>query len=73
VLLCDEFTQLRLIHASLADTRLVTTPTLLSVFVRMERLSVEEARTILDEISRARSWDGNSYVERARSVLEPSD
>jgi hypothetical protein len=73
VLRCDEFTQLRLIHASLADTRLVTTPTLLSVFVRMERLSVEEARTILDEISQARSWDGNSYVERARSVLEPSD
>jgi len=73
LLLCDEFTHLGLIHASLADTRLVTTPTLLSVFVRMERLSVEEARTILDEISQARTWDGNSYVERARSVLEPSD
>ena len=28
--LCDEFNQLGLIHASLADTRLVTTPTLLS-------------------------------------------
>jgi len=73
LLLCDEFTHLGLIHASLADTRLVTTPTLLSVFVRMERLSVEEARTILDESSQARTWDGNSYVERARSVLEPSD
>jgi len=73
LVLCDEFTQLGLIHASLADTRLVTTPTLLSVFVRTERLSVEEARTLLDEISEARTWDGNSYVERARSVLEPPD
>ena len=36
LLLCDEFTQLSLIHASLADTRLVTTPTLLSVLVRTD-------------------------------------
>ena len=68
--LCDEFTQLGLIHASLADTWLVTTPTLLSVFVRTERLSVEEARTLLDEISERRSWTANSYVQRARSVLK---
>ena len=73
LVLCDEFTQLGLIHASLADTRLVTTPTLLSVFVRTERLSVEEARTLLDEISERRSWTANSYVQRARSVLKAPD
>ena len=39
LLLCDEFNQLGLIHASLADIRLVTTPTLLSVFVRAGELS----------------------------------
>jgi predicted nucleic acid-binding protein len=68
--LCDEFTQLGLIHASLADTRLVTTPTLLSALVRTEQLSAPEARMLLDEISHARSWDGNSYVQRARSLFE---
>lgn len=70
LLLCDEFNQLGLIHASLADTRLVTTPTLLSVFVRTEQLSIGEARSCLDEISTARSWTNNSYVRRARSLLE---
>ncbi|ELY63491.1 hypothetical protein [Natrinema versiforme] len=70
--LCDEFNQLGLIHASLADTRLVTTPTLLSVLVRTEQLSAADARMLLDEISDARSWDANSYVQRARSLLEES-
>lgn len=70
--LCDEFTQLGLIHASLADTRLVTTPTLLSVLVRTEQLSPADARRLLDTISDARSWDANSYVQRARSLFEES-
>lgn len=70
--LCDEFTQLGLIHASLADTRLVTTPTILSVLVRTGQLSAADARMLLDEISDARSWGGNSYVQRARSLLEES-
>ena len=70
--LCDEFNRLGLIHASLADTRLVTTPTLLSVFVRTEQLTSDEALTLLDEISTARSWDANSYVQRARSLLDDS-
>jgi len=68
--LCDEFNQLGLIHASLADTRLVTTPTLLSVLVRTEHLSAAEARLLLDAISDARSWGANSYVQRASSLLE---
>ncbi|SIS21556.1 YlaK family protein [Natronorubrum thiooxidans] len=68
--LCDEFNQLGLIHASLADTRLVTTPTLLSVLVRSEQLSASDAQMLLDRISDARSWNANSYVRRARSLLE---
>lgn len=70
LLLCDEFNQLGLIHASLADTRLVTTPTLLSILVRTEQLPVTDAHTILGEISDARSWEANSYVQRARSLFE---
>lgn len=70
LLLCDEFTQLGLIHASLADTRLVTTPTLLSVLVRTDHLSAADARLLLDAISDARSWGANTYVQRARSLLE---
>ncbi|WP_435099046.1 hypothetical protein [Halorubrum sp. N11] len=68
--LCDEFNRLGLIHASLVDTRLVTTPTLLSVFVRTEQLTPDEARTLLENISIARSWNANSYVQRAHSLLE---
>lgn len=71
--LCDEFNSLGLIHASLANTRLVTTPTLLSVFVRTEQLTTDEAFSILAAISSARSWEENSYVQRARSLLEKSD
>ena len=69
IFLCDEFNSLGLIHASLANTRLVTTPTLLSVLVRTKRLATDEARTLLDEMSSARSWETNSYVQRARSLL----
>ncbi|EMA70539.1 hypothetical protein C461_01157 [Halorubrum aidingense JCM 13560] len=68
--LCDEFNRLGLIHASLADTRLVTTPTLLSVLVRTEQLSAADARLLLDAISDTRSWEANSYVQRAHSLLE---
>lgn len=71
--LCDEFNRLGLIHASLADTRLVTTPTLLSVFVRTGQLTSEEACTLLDHTTAARSWKSNSYVQRARSLLEDSE
>jgi len=67
--LCDEFNRLGLVHASLADTRLLTTPTLLSVFVRAGGMPASEARVLLDEISSARSWDADTYVQRARSLL----
>lgn len=72
LLLCDEFNRLGLIHASLADTRLVTTPTLLSVLVRASHLTPSEAYALLNAITDSRSWDASSYVQRARSLLEES-
>jgi len=69
LLLCDEFNRLGLIHASLADTRLVTTPTLLSVLVRQGQLDSDQALELLDAMSEVRSWENNSYVQRARSLL----
>ena len=70
LVLCDEFNCLGLIHASLVDTWLVTTPTLLSIFVRTEQLIPAEARAILRDVSTSRSWRANSYVQRAHSLLE---
>ncbi|HET7322989.1 MAG TPA: hypothetical protein VFJ06_01520 [Halococcus sp.] len=69
VFLCDEFNQLGLVHASLVDTRLVTTPKLLAVFVRNDLLTEADAETLLDEMSDARSWANNSYVRRAREAF----
>ena len=71
--LCDEFNQLGLIHASLADTQLVTTPTLLAMLVRTEQLSAADAQLLLDTISDARSWGTNSYVQRTQSFSRSTD
>lgn len=68
-LLCDEFNSLGLVHASLVDTRLVTTPTLLTALVRNGVLTADDAETLLAEMSDARSWSGNAYVDRARATL----
>jgi predicted nucleic acid-binding protein len=68
-LLCDEFNQLALVHASLVDTRLVTTPTLLTALVRNGVLSPAAAERFLEEMTHARSWSGNAYVERANETL----
>lgn len=70
LLLCDEFASIGLAHASLVDTRLVTTPTLLAVLVRNGHLAAGEAVAVLDAIGDARSWADNSYVRRARSLLD---
>jgi predicted nucleic acid-binding protein len=67
--LCDEFNRIGLIHASLTDVRLVTTPKLLEVLVHKDALSEEEAIEALDDMTEARSWKGNSYVQRARESL----
>lgn len=69
-LLCDEFNRVALIHASLADTRLVTTPIVLTALVRNDELSPDAAEAFLDEMSDARSWSANTYVARARSTLQ---
>ena len=68
-LLCDEFNRLALVLASLAETRLVTTPILLTALVRNETVSADAAESFLTEMSEARSWSSNSYVERARATL----
>ncbi|MDZ7687519.1 MAG: hypothetical protein U5J64_02145 [Halobacteriales archaeon] len=68
--LCDEFNRLGLIHASLSDVRLVTTPKFLEILVYRESLSRSDSVASLDEISELRSWDNNSYVRRARETLE---
>jgi len=68
-LLCDEFNRLALVHASLAETRLVTTPILLTALVRNDAISPDAADEFLAEMSDARSWSSNTYVERAQSTL----
>ncbi|MCX2819774.1 hypothetical protein EGH25_10480 [Haladaptatus sp. F3-133] len=67
--LYDGFNRIGLIHASLTDVRLVTTPKLLEVLVHKDALSEEEAVDALDDMTEARSWKGNSYVRRAREML----
>jgi predicted nucleic acid-binding protein len=69
-LLCDEFNRLALIHASLADIRLMTTPILLTTFVHNDILSPENAEDFLNEMSDARSWKNNTYVAQAKVTLQ---
>jgi predicted nucleic acid-binding protein len=69
MLLCDEFNKIGLIHASLDDVQLVTTPKFLLVLEAKGLLSTAEAASLLDEIGAVRSWGGNSYVERVRTRL----
>ena len=69
VLLCDEFDKLGLIHASLDDVKLVTTPKFLLVLEEKDLLSSSEVASLLTEISEIRSWGGNSYVERVHERL----
>ena len=68
-LLCDEFNRLALVHASLTETRLVTTPILLTALVRTGALSPDTAEAVLTDMSDARSWSSNAYVERAKATL----
>jgi predicted nucleic acid-binding protein len=69
MLLCDEFNKIGLVHASLNDVKLVTTPKLLLGLEAKDLLSTTEVETVLAEIGDVRSWDGNSYVERVRNRL----
>lgn len=67
---CDEFNQLALIHASLADSQLVTTPRLLKALVVHGSLANANARAILEGIYHKRSWEGNAYVCQAMDLFE---
>jgi predicted nucleic acid-binding protein len=67
---CDEYNQLALVHASLSEARLVTTPRLLKAFVVHGDLSKSEAKFLLDGIASSRSWDGNAYVHQAAHLFE---
>lgn len=69
-LLCDEFNRLALIHASLPDVRLMTTPILLTTFVHNDILSAEDAKDFLKEMSDARSWKNNTYAAQAKVTLQ---
>lgn len=68
-LLCDEFNRLALVHASLAQSRLVTTPVLLTALARNDTIPPSAADELLTEMSAARSWSSSSYVERAKATL----
>lgn len=69
---CDEYTQLALIHASLSEAQLVTTPRLLKAFVVAGHCSKADALTLLDGIAAARSWESNAYVQQATGLFEES-
>ena len=69
LLLCDEFDKIGLIHASLDDVQLVTTPKFLLVLEAKDLLAPSEVTSLLDEIGDGRSWDGNSYVQPVRDRL----
>lgn len=67
---CDEYNQLALIHASLSDSQLVTTPRLLKAFVVHGDLSRETAENLLSQISRVRSWNSTAYVQQATHLFD---
>jgi predicted ribonuclease YlaK len=69
-LLCDEFNNLTLITSALDDTELLTTPALITAFVDADVLTKADAQAQVAEIAAMRSWEGNSYYQRARRVLD---
>jgi len=67
---CDEFVRLSVIHAALVTARLITTPRVLEAFVLRGDLRQTEALDVLDAIIGARSWEGNAYVQQARTWID---
>lgn len=67
---CDEYDQLALVHASLSEPQLVTTPRVLKAFVVDGDLSKSNAKSLLDGIGRVRSWDANAYVQQAERLFD---
>jgi hypothetical protein len=66
---CDEYNQLALVHATLSESQLVTTPRLLKALVVHGDLSRADAEVLLEGIGRARSWDANAYVQQAEHLF----
>lgn len=67
---CDEYNRLALIHASLSEPQLVTTPRILKALVVHGDLAQSNAKTILDGISQVRSWGENAYVQQAEHLFD---
>lgn len=67
---CDEYNRLALIHASLSEPQLVTTPRILKALVVHGDLAQSDAKTILDGISKVRSWGENAYVQQAEHLFD---
>lgn len=66
---CDEYNQLALVHASLSDSQLVTTPRLLKALVVHDELSKADANDLLEQICQVRSWANNAYVKQATHLF----
>lgn len=66
---CDEYNQLALVHASLSEPRLVTTPRFLKTLVVHGDLSSADAEALLERIAEVRSWNENAYVQQASHLF----
>lgn len=67
---CDEYNQLALIHASLSEPQLVTTPRVLKALVVHGELTQSDAKALLNGIGQVRSWGENSYVQQAQHLFD---
>lgn len=67
---CDEYKRLALVHASLSESQLVTTPRLLEALVVHDDIAAAKAKDLLDGINQVRSWDGNAYVQQAERLFD---
>lgn len=70
--LTDEFggTNFALVHAALRGPRIVPTPRLIADYARNDRMTHQEARTLITVISPHRSWENSPYVSRLLALLE---
>lgn len=67
---CDEYNQLALIHASLSESQLVTTPRLLKALVVHGDLTKAHVENLLEQIGQVRSWNTNAYVRQAAHLFD---
>lgn len=67
---CDEYNQLALIHASLTEPQLVTTPRMLQALAVHGTITNTEAKELLEQISQVKSWVTNAYVQQAGYLFD---